>query len=105
MPQIFAQSKNQSQIQQMKIIWSLVITGGRSMLYKLSLGLRTELMMLKPFGALTAHFDCLQFVSPAMPDYFFGNCLIFPTPLAAGDFPRWTLRFETLFADLAGIRH
>ncbi|MGB0687981.1 MAG: GNAT family N-acetyltransferase [Paracoccaceae bacterium] len=72
---------------------------------KLSLGLRTELMMLKPFGALTSHFDCLQFVSPAMPDYFFGNCLIFPKPPALGDFPCWTSRFETLFADMAGIRH
>ena len=72
---------------------------------KLWLGLRTELMMLKPFGALTSHFDCLQFVSPAMPDYFFGNCLIFPKPPALGDFPLWTSRFETLFADTAGIRH
>ena len=50
------------------------------MLDKLSLGLRTELMMLKPFGGLTSHFDCLRFVSPAMPDYFFGNCLIFQSP-------------------------
>ena len=75
------------------------------MLDKLSLGLRTEIMMLKPFGRQTAHSDCLQFVSPAMPDYYFGNCLIFPKPPAAGDFPRWTSRFETLFADMAGIRH
>ena len=75
------------------------------MLDKLSLGLRTELMMLKPFGGLTSHFDCLQFVSPAMPDYFFGNCLVFPKPPVADDFPRWTSRFETLFADMAGIRH
>lgn len=75
------------------------------MLDKLSLGLRTELMMLKPFGGLTSHFDCLQFVSPAMPDYFFGNCLIFSKPPEAGDFSRWTSRFETLFAEMAGIRH
>ncbi|MDA8739602.1 GNAT family N-acetyltransferase [Rhodobacteraceae bacterium] len=75
------------------------------MLDKLTLGLRTDLMMLKPFGRLTPHFDCLQFVSPAMPDYFFGNCLIFPKPPVAGDFPRWTSRFETLFADMSGIRH
>ena len=40
-----------------------------------------------------------------MPDYFFGNCLVFPKPPEAGDFPRWTSRFKTLFADTADVRH
>lgn len=75
------------------------------MLDKLTLGLRTDLMMLTPFGRLTSHFDCLQFVSPAMSGYFFGNCLVFSKPPVADDFPRWTSPFETLFADMAGIRH
>ena len=75
------------------------------MLEKLSLGLRTEIMMLKPFADALRHSDCLQFVSPTMPDYFFGNCLIFPKPPEAGDFSRWTSRFKTLFAARADVRH
>ena len=83
----------------------LFITGGKAMLDKLSLGLRTEFTILKPCSALTAHFDCLQFVSLAMRYNLFSNCLIFQKPPAADDFLSWRSRYETLFADLVGVRY
>ncbi len=70
-----------------------------------SLGLRTDLMLVGWGGQLDQLGDALRAYTPANPDYYYGNFLLFPDAPGPGDAARWTARFVEAFAHDPGIRH
>lgn len=71
----------------------------------LSLGYRTDLLFHRYEGEVVERPDCLVIRTPEQPGYYWGNLLLFPSPPAPGDCPRWMARFREEFADLPGVRH
>jgi len=70
-----------------------------------SKGLQSD-FIFHGFGAVrTDHNDCSSVRTPNNSDYFFGNFLLFAGPPAVGDFVRWMVRFEAIFAPYPAVRH
>jgi len=70
-----------------------------------SQGLLSEFIFHDFAGVETDHGDCISVRTPANPDYFYGNFLIFPLAPQVGDFDRWRARFAEIFADTPAVRH
>lgn len=70
-----------------------------------SLGLRTDLMFVAWSGQLEQVGDALRGYTPANPEYYYGNFLLFPDAPGRGDAARWTARFEGAFGHDPCIRH
>lgn len=70
-----------------------------------SLGLRTELFFLRHQGEVVAREGYLLARIPGEPGYHWGNLLVFPTPPAPGDAPRWLALFAREFPPETGVRH
>lgn len=60
-----------------------------------SLALRTALMIHRLSGSIDDRGEYLVLRTPAVPDFWYGNCLALPWPPAPGDLERWMERFET----------
>jgi ribosomal protein S18 acetylase RimI-like enzyme len=61
---------------------------------QLSLGWRSHLLACR-FGAeIVERDDCIVVRSPSNPTYYWGNCLILPTPPHDGDLSHWLRRFD-----------
>jgi hypothetical protein len=60
-----------------------------------SLGCRTDLMLIRWDGMVDEFEGAVRARSPANPDFFFGNFLLFADPLGPGEAPRWA-RFQAV---------
>ena len=54
---------------------------------------------------MTDHGDCLSVLTPANPEYFYGNFLLYPAPPRVGDMTVWRERFAGVFAPYPAVRH
>lgn len=71
-----------------------------------SLALRTDLMFVSWEGQVDERDDhVVRGYTPASPDYYFGNFLIFPDPPGPGDKARWSARFRDEFRHDPRIDH
>jgi GNAT superfamily N-acetyltransferase len=69
-----------------------------------SLGFRTDLMLLELGGStVTAAGDHLVVRTPANPEYWWGNFLLFATPVAAGQVETRLATFAAAFPDAAHV--
>lgn len=70
-----------------------------------SLGYRTDLGFFHHAGQFGVRSDHLIVRSPACPDYYWGNFLLFETAPGPDDFHRWSGLFHEAFRDQPGVRH
>jgi hypothetical protein len=70
-----------------------------------SLGCSTDLMLIGWDGFVDEIDGAIRARSPANPDFFFGNFLLFRDAPATGDAERWIAQFEAAFADDPRIEH
>ncbi len=70
-----------------------------------SLALRTDLMFVSWGGVVTEEGDAVVARTPASPDYYFGNFLLYPDAPRAGEAAAWMARFGEVFGDDPRIEH
>ena len=70
-----------------------------------SLGLATELAVLRPASIVEDRGDHLVVRTPGQPGYYWGNFLAFREPPGPGDEAAWPRLFEAAFGDDPAIRH
>jgi GNAT superfamily N-acetyltransferase len=70
-----------------------------------SLGLRTDLMLIRWEGVVDTHEGALRARSPCAPDFYFGNFLLYPDAPRPGEPARWVDHFARAFADDARVQH
>lgn len=70
-----------------------------------SLGLRTDLMLIRWDGVVDTFDGAIRARTPSNPNYFFGNFLLFPDAPGPGDAAAWVAAFDRAFADDPRIRH
>jgi hypothetical protein len=70
-----------------------------------SLGLRTDLMLLRFDGEIYDRGDYYVVRTPSNPRFYFGNFLLFKQSPALGNFKNWTDLFKQEFADLPEVKH
>ena len=67
-----------------------------------SLALRTDLLVQRLYGLVEEREGHVLLRTPAVPDFWYGNCLAMPAPPRAGDYGAWMARFER---ELPGAAH
>jgi GNAT superfamily N-acetyltransferase len=70
-----------------------------------SLGLRTDLMLIRWDGVVDTHEGALRARTPRTPDFYFGNFLLYPDAPRPGEPARWVEHFARAFADDTRVRH
>jgi GNAT superfamily N-acetyltransferase len=70
-----------------------------------SLGLRTDLMLIRWEGVVDTHEGALRARSPRAPDFYYGNFLLYPDAPRPGEPARWVDQFQRAFADEPRIEH
>ncbi len=70
-----------------------------------SLGLRTDLMLIRWDGVVDTVDGAIRARTPSNPNYYFGNFLVFPDAPGPGDAAAWVAAFHRAFADDPRIRH
>lgn len=66
----------------------------------LTLGWQTDLIFARFDGVITERPDCLVVRTPSNPLYYWGNCLILPSPPRDDDVQHWMRRFDDEIAAL-----
>lgn len=72
---------------------------------KISLKTRTDLFFWDRSARVTDRGGHLVVATPSMPDYYFGNLLVFERAPVRGDFEAWRAAFRDAFAGDPRVRH
>jgi len=64
-----------------------------------SLALRTQAAIQQMYGIVEINSDYAVFRTPAVPDFWYGHCLVMPAAPQLGDYESWMARFAHEFPD------
>jgi len=70
-----------------------------------SIGFLSETLFERYNGIVRDLGDCVEVRTPENYDFWFGNYLLLERPPAKAEIAGWIARFDTLFADVAEVKH